>query len=208
MTKEWRRLRLLNSVLKDKPIFFARLDKDLKYQFFYNLHPDFHDLLLIGNSILDVTENDSTIRLYKAYKKTLETGEQQVKFVTFSIDSKIATYKFILDPIFDVDGTINGIDSMAIDITDILEQFTAIKEERLDYCLNKSKSCFDNIGEKIKSLRQVMDISQSELARKSTLSQSYISSLERDEVNPTITSLKLIAKAINVDPKKFINYLY
>lgn len=56
----------------------------------------------------------------------------------------------------------------------------------------------DSFGLRIKKLRKIKKLSQEELAELSGLHRTYISSLERGRRNPTLTTLSLISKGLNV----------
>ena len=55
------------------------------------------------------------------------------------------------------------------------------------------------LGRKIKQTRKLLKISLRELARKSTLSASFISDIEKGKRYPSVDSLKAIAKVLNTN---------
>ena len=55
------------------------------------------------------------------------------------------------------------------------------------------------IGTKIKKLRELKGIPQKEMARKLKLSLNGYSKIEREEVEPTVTRLKLIGEILGID---------
>ncbi len=61
------------------------------------------------------------------------------------------------------------------------------------------------IGEKIKSLRVKMGLTQEELANRSELSKGFISQLERDLTSPSIATLIDILECLGTDLKEFFN---
>lgn len=60
------------------------------------------------------------------------------------------------------------------------------------------------VGEKIKALRKQKNISQEKLERRSGVSQSSISAIERGERVPTIDTLTMIAKGLCVPVSELI----
>lgn len=60
---------------------------------------------------------------------------------------------------------------------------------------------------KIREIRITKKLSQSELAKKSGVSQSYLSELESNKKSPTLRQLFKIAKALDVDPWELVYYL-
>lgn len=56
-----------------------------------------------------------------------------------------------------------------------------------------------SIGEKIKKARRERGFTQVQLAKKSTISRSYLADMEADRYNPSIETLKRIARTLNMD---------
>ncbi|WPK13790.1 helix-turn-helix transcriptional regulator [Lysinibacillus louembei] len=63
------------------------------------------------------------------------------------------------------------------------------------------------IGTVLKRLRLAMKLSQEELAARSSLDRTYISMLERNIKQPTITTIFLLASALNMKPSEFVQQL-
>lgn len=62
------------------------------------------------------------------------------------------------------------------------------------------------IGKQIKTLRQARDMSQEELAEKSSLNPKYLSGIERGKANPTLDVLTRLADALKVGVPELFNY--
>lgn len=62
-------------------------------------------------------------------------------------------------------------------------------------------------GKQLKNFRITADLTQEELAELSGLHRNYIGGLERGERNPTITSLKKLAKALGLSLSKLLEGL-
>lgn len=62
-----------------------------------------------------------------------------------------------------------------------------------------------NIGEKIKTRRQSLGLTQSELADRAELSKGFISQLERDLTSPSIATLKDILECLGTDLREFFD---
>jgi len=60
-----------------------------------------------------------------------------------------------------------------------------------------------SIGERVKSLRTEKGMTLAALGEKVSLSTSYISQIERDRTNPSLTTLMNIARILDVDPRYF-----
>jgi len=63
------------------------------------------------------------------------------------------------------------------------------------------------IGEKIKSLRIMRNMTQEELATRSDLTRGFISQVERDLASPTVENLEMILRALGTDLKDFFSNL-
>lgn len=60
------------------------------------------------------------------------------------------------------------------------------------------------LGDKIKSLREIRQMSTTDLAKATDLSQSYISALEnKTRIDPTKSTIEKISKALRVPPAYF-----
>jgi|ERR1700690_3532982 transcriptional regulator with XRE-family HTH domain len=57
------------------------------------------------------------------------------------------------------------------------------------------------LGNKIRGLRKLKDLTQEQLGEKSGLSYKFIGEIERGEVNPSLDSLKAIASALGVNAR-------
>lgn len=62
-----------------------------------------------------------------------------------------------------------------------------------------------SIGQKIKRARQLAGLTQAELAKKSSLSRSYIGDIEKDRYNASLSALQLIADATNTTVSSLID---
>lgn len=69
------------------------------------------------------------------------------------------------------------------------------------------QSFLKRLGRKLRTLRHVANLSQEELAELSGLHRNYIGGMERGERNPTITSLRRVAKAFGISLSKLFKRL-
>ncbi len=61
------------------------------------------------------------------------------------------------------------------------------------------------IGQRIKRLRELANMSQKDLAYTADLDRSYIASVESGQRNISIVNIEKIAEALNVSLKEFFN---
>ncbi len=62
------------------------------------------------------------------------------------------------------------------------------------------------IGKRVKYLRRLKNLTQSELAEKANLSVNYISQIETGVASPTIKTLFVVAQALDVELKELFNF--
>lgn len=55
------------------------------------------------------------------------------------------------------------------------------------------------LGEKVRSVREKAKLTQDEVAKKAGMSSNYFAKIERGEINTTVEKLYKIIKALNVD---------
>ncbi len=63
------------------------------------------------------------------------------------------------------------------------------------------------VGAVLKQIRKSKKMSQEELAHRSSLDRTYISMLERNIKQPTITTIFLLSEALGLKPSEFVNLL-
>lgn len=62
-------------------------------------------------------------------------------------------------------------------------------------------------GKAVRRRRRELDLSQEQLAEQAGLHRTYISNLERGELNPSLETIEKLANALNISiPALFINY--
>ncbi|MDP4086566.1 MAG: helix-turn-helix transcriptional regulator [Bacillota bacterium] len=60
-----------------------------------------------------------------------------------------------------------------------------------------------NVGKRIRELRKIKEITATELAEKSFISQSYLSDIERERTKPSLDTLFSICHALNITVADF-----
>jgi transcriptional regulator with XRE-family HTH domain len=63
----------------------------------------------------------------------------------------------------------------------------------------------NKIGQRIKKLRDIKNMSQKDLAYTADLDRSYIASIENGKRNVSIVNIEKIAKAFDINLKDFFN---
>ena len=68
----------------------------------------------------------------------------------------------------------------------------------------RDKRILNAFGRNLRSLRKTKGLSQEALEFDSGLSKNVVGNLERGEANPTLTTIKALAKALGVSPKELV----
>ena len=68
------------------------------------------------------------------------------------------------------------------------------------------KSISKKFGANLKKIRLGKKMSQGDIEKKLGVHRSYISGLERGKRNPSLLTIKKMAKAIGVEPKELLEY--
>ena len=70
----------------------------------------------------------------------------------------------------------------------------------------KNKKLIKAVGERIRSLRLDLDISQEELANEADIPLSQVGRIERGETNPTISTLYVISVALKIELPALLDF--
>lgn len=62
-----------------------------------------------------------------------------------------------------------------------------------------------NLGNKIKSLRKDLKLTQTDLAKKANISRSYLADIENNRYNASLDTLKNISNALNISLSDLLN---
>lgn len=64
------------------------------------------------------------------------------------------------------------------------------------------------LGKRIKELRKAQGLSQEDLSYEADIPLSQVGRIERGEINPTISTIAIIASALNIEIKEIFNFNY
>lgn len=70
----------------------------------------------------------------------------------------------------------------------------------------KNKKLIKAVGERIRSFRLELGISQEELANEADIPLSQVGRIERGETNPTVSTLYVITEALKTDLKTLLDF--
>ena len=70
--------------------------------------------------------------------------------------------------------------------------------------LKRDKRILNAFGRNLRKIRHEKGISQEELEFESGLSKNVVGNIERVEANPTLTTIKALAKGLGISPKDLV----
>lgn len=71
---------------------------------------------------------------------------------------------------------------------------------------NRDKKTLRAFGKRLQELRKRKKLSQEELYFETDLSKNVVGMIERGEVNPTLTTIKELAKGLGVTKKELMDF--
>jgi len=95
----------------------AHMDREQRYTFIYNPHPDFCAEDSLGKTDDEIDFNDGTIKLRMLKKKVIESGMGAQEIISFPVPDGTCSYRISVEPLRDDSGRIKGATSVSIDIT-------------------------------------------------------------------------------------------
>ena len=108
-------------------------DLDLVFRRVFNPNPDLGGDI-VGKKLVDILDNPKEARrLTKIKQKVLDTRKEHHEHVVVEFGGSAHTYDMTLQPTFDADGQLDGLMSVNIDLTDLIEAQERLKaaNERL-----------------------------------------------------------------------------
>jgi PAS domain S-box-containing protein len=109
------RLRL---ALQNKAIVLAGVDRDLRYIWVQNPHPDFSEEGVIGKRDEDLLPEAAAKQFTSIKQKVLETGEAQRTEISVELSDGLHSYDFYAEPTRDAAGNTIGLTTSSFDISE------------------------------------------------------------------------------------------
>jgi len=105
-------------VMKGSPIIVAHIDRDLRYTWIYNPHPDFDPAFVQGKRDDEIAVNKGTRQLIQLKRQVIETGSTAHAEIAFPLTEGERTYDITVEPLKDDSGMVIGATTVAFDITE------------------------------------------------------------------------------------------
>jgi two-component system, chemotaxis family, CheB/CheR fusion protein len=115
-------------VLDNSALIVAHIDRDLRYTWIYNPHPDFDPTSLLGKRDDELTENEGTKQLAQLKQQVVETDAGMRAEIIFPMSDGERIYDVVAEPLKDVTGAVVGAVTAAFDITQLKQMETELRE--------------------------------------------------------------------------------
>lgn len=99
------------------PTVYAQTDRELRYQWIHNPHPDFRASDVIGKRDDELVDNEDTRRLVALKQQVLDRGVGLREELVFHCSDGVHTYDMTLEPLRDREGQVVGVTTASFDIT-------------------------------------------------------------------------------------------
>ena len=98
-------------------ITVAQTDKNLRYTWIYNAHPDFDTKSILGKRDDEIESNTGTRQLLALKRRVLESGISETEEITFPYSKGMRIYKISVDPLQNAEKEMIGVTTSSIEIT-------------------------------------------------------------------------------------------
>jgi PAS domain S-box-containing protein len=99
------------------PAVYSQTDRELRYVWIHNSHPDFDENHVLGMRDDEIEDNEYTRRLVELKRKVIESGVGLRDEVTFLRSDGRHIYDIFIEPYLDDQGRVAGATTAALDIT-------------------------------------------------------------------------------------------
>ena len=115
LTESEQRLAL---AIRHPSMIFAQTDRDLRYTWIPNPHPDFQTHDIIGKRDDEIANNDGIRQLIALKQSVLDTGKSGRMEIAFPLSGGNRIYDIIAEPVFNDNGQVVEVNTFSLDITD------------------------------------------------------------------------------------------
>ncbi len=140
------------TAVKNTNFVLSQFDRDLKYTWIHNPHPDFDASLIIGKRSEELEDSDGMRQLTALKRQVVESGKGVREENSFSRSDGVHTYDTTVEPLFDDAGAVIGGVVSALDITERkdAEAVLQVSESRFNNVLDKFTDAFTIFDSKMR----------------------------------------------------------
>ena len=106
------------AALKNSPVVFARIDRDLRYEWVFNPRSEGDAGAVVGRRVGEVETGPGAAELVALKRRALETGEQARAQVALDRDGEVRTYDVTATPVRGARGEVDGLVTASLDVTE------------------------------------------------------------------------------------------
>jgi PAS domain S-box-containing protein len=103
--------------LRGGDVTIAMCDRELRYTWIYDPHPDFDSTSTIGKRDTEIADNDGTRQLEALKRKAIDTGDRVRNEIAFPLTTGNQIYDIQAEPHFNGSGSVESVTTIAIDIS-------------------------------------------------------------------------------------------
>ncbi|MCB9422285.1 MAG: PAS domain S-box protein [Ardenticatenaceae bacterium] len=107
----------LRVAIKNSNFIPAQFDKELRYRWIYNPHPDFDLLQVIGKRDDELDDSEGSKQLIALKQQVMDSGIGLRQEVDFLRSDGLHVYDFTIEPLYDDNGAVIGGTTAAFDVT-------------------------------------------------------------------------------------------
>ncbi|AET68012.1 putative transcriptional regulator [Desulfosporosinus orientis DSM 765] len=107
------------TAMRNSEMVIAHVDKDLRYTWIFNPHPDFDKNIVLGKTDIELSENEGTKALMLLKRIVIEKGMKLKEKITFPLSDGDHSYFVFAEPLYDNKGQISGCVTASMDISEL-----------------------------------------------------------------------------------------
>ncbi len=104
--------------VRNVPLVLAQADHELRYRWIHNPHPDFDSAAVIGRRDDELENAEGARRLTGVKRRVLQSGQGAREEIQFVRKEGIRTYDISVEPLRDSTGSVVGVTSAGLDVTE------------------------------------------------------------------------------------------
>ena len=97
-------------------IVMAHVDKDLRYSWIFDPHPDFISKNVIGKRDDEIAQNDGIFNLIALKKRVMDSGMSEEKVINFPLSNGFIPYRISASAIQNILGQVVGVSTIGVEL--------------------------------------------------------------------------------------------
>ncbi len=153
--------------LETAPLVIAHLDKEIRYTWLYNAHPDFQAEDMVGKHDDEMLNGHEAEIYIQARRQVLASGIGMRQEFSFTLSDGRHIYDITIEPMRDADGVVSGLTTAALDITErkLAEEEMRSSAEQLRQLMQELQELNDTLEQRVVERTAELERSNSELER-------------------------------------------